>query len=168
MHIVGNEDADLKTVIELGEFTASQAKTPGDLREIMHTQPRYYMSMLRTPSTSKKCLYSELFYFIFPCVQTQYREIKYLSVFSPNAGKYGPEQLRIQKLFMERPPSSTLSLHMLQLLQKMNTHKRLEQILEEHGLEKNVDWQPMSIITDKFPAPSYLLQEIKCTCIRLN
>ena len=69
---------------------------------------------------------------------------------------------------MERPPSSTLSLHMLQLLQKMNTHKRLEQILEEHRLERNVDWQPMSIITDQFPAPSYLLQEIKCTCIRLN
>ena len=86
MHIVGNEDADLKTVIELGEFTASQAKTLGDLREIMHTQPRYYMSMLRTPKKKKKCLYSELFYFIFPCVQTQYREIKYLSVFrtTPN------------------------------------------------------------------------------------
>ena len=60
MHIVGNEDIDLKTIIELEEFTVSQATTLGDLCEIMHRQPRY-MSISRTPPTSTKCSYLELF-----------------------------------------------------------------------------------------------------------
>ena len=29
------------------------------------------------------------------------RETPYLSVFSPNAGKYGPEKLRMRTLFMQ-------------------------------------------------------------------
>ena len=53
MHIVSNEDPDLKTVIEMEEkfLTASRAKTLGNLREIIHTRLRY-MSTLRTPPTS--------------------------------------------------------------------------------------------------------------------
>ena len=47
------------------------------------------MSLLKM---RKKCQYSELFWSVFSLIWTKYGEISpYLSVFSPNAGKYGPE-----------------------------------------------------------------------------
>ena len=43
----------------------------------------------------KKCPYSELFWSVFSNIRTEYGEIlRYLSVFSPNAGKYGPPKVR--------------------------------------------------------------------------
>ena len=45
-------------------------------------------------SLREKCQYSELFWSIFSRIHTPY-----LSVFSPNAGKYRPEKLRIRILF---------------------------------------------------------------------
>ena len=42
-------------------------------------------------SLREKCPYSELFWSAFCRIQTEYGEILRLSVFSPNAGKYGPE-----------------------------------------------------------------------------
>ena len=47
-----------------------------------------------------KCPYLELFWSIFSLIWTEYGEI-YLSVFSPNEGKYGPEELRIRTLFTQ-------------------------------------------------------------------
>ena len=39
-----------------------------------------------------KCPYLELFWSVFPRIWTVYKEIRSISlVFSPNAGKYGPE-----------------------------------------------------------------------------
>ena len=42
----------------------------------------------------EKCLHSEFFWSVFSRIRT-------LSVFSPNAGKYGPEKLRIRTLFTQ-------------------------------------------------------------------
>ena len=44
----------------------------------------------------EKCPYSEFFWSVFSRIWTEYGEI---SVFSPNAGKYGPEKLQIRTLF---------------------------------------------------------------------
>ena len=44
----------------------------------------------------EKCPYLEFFWFVFSCFRSEYL---YLSVFSPNAGKYGPEKLQIGTLF---------------------------------------------------------------------
>ena len=47
------------------------------------------------PSTSltlhEKCPYSEFFWSVFSHIWTEYWKNPYLSVFSPNAGKYGPK-----------------------------------------------------------------------------
>ena len=40
--------------------------------------------------------YSEFFWSVFSRIWTEYGD---LSVFSPNAGQYGPEKLRIRTLF---------------------------------------------------------------------
>ena len=55
-----------------------------------------------TPNLSlrEKCPYSEFLFSIFSRIWTKYRKIlrissPYLSVFSPNVGKYRPEKLRI-------------------------------------------------------------------------
>ena len=34
----------------------------------------------------------EFFWFVFPHIRTEYGELQYLSVFSPNARIYGPEK----------------------------------------------------------------------------
>ena len=53
-------------------------------------------------SLSEKCPYSEFFWCVFSRIKAEYGEIlDYLSVFSPNAGKYRPEKLQIEKLFMQ-------------------------------------------------------------------
>ena len=56
-----------------------------------------------TITLSKKCPYSEFFWSafsrIFPHSHCIRRDIPYLSVFSPNAEKYGPEKLSIRTLF---------------------------------------------------------------------
>ena len=44
----------------------------------------------------EKCPYSEFFWSVFIHIRTDYRD-----VFSPNAGKYGPEKLRIRTLFTQ-------------------------------------------------------------------
>ena len=50
----------------------------------------------------KKCQYSEIFRSVSSphsdCIR---RDMEYLSVFSPNAGKYGPEKLRIWTVFTQ-------------------------------------------------------------------
>ena len=47
----------------------------------------------------KKCPYSELFCSIFSRIRIFITQ--YLSVISPNAGKYGPEKLPIRTLFTQ-------------------------------------------------------------------
>ena len=41
----------------------------------------------------EKCPYSEFFWSVFSHIQTEYGDAPYLSVFKPNARKYGPEKL---------------------------------------------------------------------------
>ena len=50
-------------------------------------------------SQREKCPYSEFFWSVFSRIRTDYGEIQYLSVFTPNAGKYGPEKPRIRLHF---------------------------------------------------------------------
>ena len=49
----------------------------------------------------EKCPYLKFFWSVFSRIRTEYGEIRSISVFSPNAGKYGPEKLRIWTLFTE-------------------------------------------------------------------
>ena len=44
---------------------------------------------------SEKCLFSEFFWSVFPHIRTEFSEFP---IFSSNAGKYGPEKLRIRIL----------------------------------------------------------------------
>ena len=44
----------------------------------------------------EKCPHSEFFWSVFSCIRN-----KYLSVFNPNTGKYGPEKLQILTLFTQ-------------------------------------------------------------------
>ena len=57
------------------------------------------MQVLQRRTLREKCAYSELFWSTFFCIQTEYGEN--LPVFSPNAGKYGPEKHRIRTLFTQ-------------------------------------------------------------------
>ena len=51
---------------------------------------------------SEKCPYSEFYWSVFSHIWTEYRDISILlSIFSPNAGKYGSENLRIRTLFTQ-------------------------------------------------------------------
>ena len=50
---------------------------------------------------SEKCPYSELFWSIFSCIRTEWRDTEYLFEFSPNAGKYTPKKLRIRTLLTQ-------------------------------------------------------------------
>ena len=52
-------------------------------------QKRLSVLLLTSKMLRKKCPYSELFWSVFSRIRTEYGE--YLSVFSPNAVKYGPE-----------------------------------------------------------------------------
>ena len=50
----------------------------------------------------EKCQYSRFFWFVLSRIWTEYGEIPYLSVFTPNAGKYGPEEkLQIRTFFKQ-------------------------------------------------------------------
>ena len=49
----------------------------------------------------EKCLYLEFFWSVFPVFWQNTENAIYLSVFIPNAGKYGPEKLRIPTLFTQ-------------------------------------------------------------------
>ena len=49
----------------------------------------------------KKVQIRSFFWSVFSRIRTEYGEIL-LSVFSPNAGKYGPEKIGIWTLFMQR------------------------------------------------------------------
>ena len=50
-------------------------------------------------SLREKRLYSEFFWSVFSRIRSEYRKILYIiSIFSPNAGKYRPEKLRIQTI----------------------------------------------------------------------
>ena len=51
--------------------------------------------------TREKCPYSEFFWPVFSRIWTEYGEIRSISVFSPNAGKYRPEKLQIRALFTQ-------------------------------------------------------------------
>ena len=59
---------------------------------------------------------------------------------------------------------------MLRAHLEVNTYKNLEQRLEEedHGFEKNADGQLIPIITDMLPAPTYLIQDLKCRSEKPN
>ena len=39
---------------------------------------------------------------------------------------------------------------------------------EDHGFERNTNGQLIPIIRGKPPAPTYLLQDMKCSCEKLN
>ena len=50
----------------------------------------------------EKCQYSGFFWFVLSRIWTEYGEIPHLSVFTPNAGKYGPEEkLQIRTFFKQ-------------------------------------------------------------------
>ena len=68
------------------------------------------------------------------------------------------------------PNSRAFRFHILRAHLEVNTYKYLEQRLEEedHGFEKNVNGQLIPIITDKPPEPTYLLQDMKCSCEKPN
>ena len=53
-----------------------------------------HTSFPKTRALRRKCPYSEFFWSVFSRIQ-------YLSVFSPNAGKYGPEKLQIRIHFRQ-------------------------------------------------------------------
>ena len=50
-------------------------------------------------SLRQKCPYSGFSCFVFARIWAEYGDTPYLSVFSPNARKYGPEKLRMLTLF---------------------------------------------------------------------
>ena len=54
-------------------------------------------------SLREKCTYSEFLWSVFsrPHSDVIQRDTDYLSVFSPNAGKYGPEKLRVWTQFTQ-------------------------------------------------------------------
>ena len=68
------------------------------------------------------------------------------------------------------PTSRAFRFHMLRARLEGNTCKNLEQRLEEedHGFQRNADGQLIPIITDKSRASTYLLQDMKCSCVKPN
>ena len=68
------------------------------------------------------------------------------------------------------PTSRVFRFHMLRVHLEANTCKNLNQRLEQedHGFERNADGQLIQIITDKPLAPTYLLQDMKCSCKKPN
>ena len=57
----------------------------------------YFLSICKY-AQREKSLYSEFFRSVFSRIRTDYGE---LHTFSPTAGKYGPEKLRMRKLFAQ-------------------------------------------------------------------
>ena len=78
----------------------------GEMRSFSPYSVRMWKMRTRiTPNTdtfhavkSYKYPYSELFWSAFSRIRTEYGEILSVSVFSPNAEKCGPEELRIRTL----------------------------------------------------------------------
>ena len=68
------------------------------------------------------------------------------------------------------PTSRAFRFHMLRTHLEVSTCKNLEQRLEGegYGFERNADEHLIPIITDTPPAPSYLLQDMKCSCEKPN
>ena len=68
------------------------------------------------------------------------------------------------------PTMRVFRFHILRAHLEVNTYQNLEQRLEEedHGFERNPDEHLILIITDKPPAHTYLLQDMKCSCEKLN
>ena len=68
------------------------------------------------------------------------------------------------------PTSRSFRFHMLRTHLEANTCKNLEQRLkeEDHGFARNSDGELIPTITDMPPAPSYLLQDMKCSCSKPN
>ena len=93
--------------------------------------------------------YSEIFWSIFSHIWTEYRDTPYLSLFSPNAGKYRPEKLRIRTLFSHcnlvepnlwfycqtnENPSDLITRVCRQDFTKNNLWREVSQVLKENGL----------------------------------
>ena len=89
-----------------------------------------------TPNLSlrEKCPYSEFLFSIFSRIWTKYRKIlrissPYLSVFSPNVGKYRPEKLRMRTLF-KQCYGATLPISQIENCNKLRENlKYLRQVL---------------------------------------
>ena len=66
---------------------------------------RFHSDVFIITSLREKCPYLEFFCSVFSHNGAEYGEILcislYLSVFSPSAGKYGPDNVRIQTLFTQ-------------------------------------------------------------------
>ena len=60
------------------------------------------LKILRTCTEWKVSVFGDFLVGIFPHLDWIRRDTPYLSVFSPNAGKYGPEKLWIQTFFTQR------------------------------------------------------------------
>ena len=58
--------------------------------------PKYASALHIILSLLEKCAFSEFFWSVFSRIRW---DAPYLSVFNPNAGKYGPEKLRMRTLF---------------------------------------------------------------------
>ena len=71
---------------------------------LLYNTQQHFLILTNTDSQSlcKKCPNTEFFLVrIFPHLDLIRRDTDYLSVFSPNAGKHGPEKLRIWPLFTQ-------------------------------------------------------------------
>ena len=73
---------------------------------IDHLKEKQYTfhSLITEPTLREKCLYSEFFWSVFFRILTD-TNARYLSIFSPNMGKYGPEKLRIRTFFTQCCPN---------------------------------------------------------------
>ena len=58
----------------------------------------FYFFSICEHALREKCPYSEFFWSVYSRIRTEYGKIP---VFSPTAGKYGPEKVRIRKLFTQ-------------------------------------------------------------------
>ena len=67
------------------------------------------------------------------------------------------------------PTSRAFRFHMLRTHLEVNNYKNLEQNLnpEDYGFARKED-NLIPIVTDKPAAPDYLLQEIRCACMKAN
>ena len=74
---------------------------------MLHIERETLQEFLQRLPLRKKCSYLEFLWFVFSRIRADYGEIlTYLSVFSPNVGKYGPEKLRIRTLWTRKTPNT--------------------------------------------------------------
>ena len=104
---------------------------------------------LQEETLREKCPYSDFFWSIFSRIWTFF--ILYLSVCSPNAGKYGPEKLRIRPLFTQWKSSQAFK------YSEITTDKLLIVLLLSTGM-----WC-RSLLTEAFWQSKQFLG--KCACI---